>query len=449
MACLLCNQKQTFLEIPTTEEITNITYYIILVTVGEIRWKIKHRYSEFFDLHNKLVTDHGVSKDILPSKKVIGNKSDLFIESRRRALEEYLQKTLVFLKRTMPKVFVEFLEFHVYDIYFLLQNLSSKCSVEADSLLSSSKTYSFTTLELHALSEFLQKPFLDADTENHLDLGPILDMCSHLIDVTVLGSEGEYLQSNIILNKLPFELSSFKINNILYLKNVALDMIYSLGNLRNTVTVLKVGYTKARTISDVLQCDVLHKNTLEGSEKWTMLDKLDLSNNNLIDIDETIILAQNVKFLILDGNKLSTISINLTHLPKLEYLSVANNLITICDQLHTKVGNIKVLNLSQNSIVTTKGFCKLYSLENLDLGFNKITDVEELEYLGNLPCLEHLTFTGNNVCTTVDYRIKVLEQFGDRGKDICLDNEKPSQSELDRVSVLRALRIVKEGRTPI
>lgn len=43
-------------------------------------------------------------------------------------------------------------------------------------------------------------------------------------------------------------------------------MIYSLGNLRNTLSLLKVGHTSARGISDVLQCDVLHKNTLEGSE---------------------------------------------------------------------------------------------------------------------------------------------------------------------------------------
>lgn len=49
----------------------------------------------------------------------------------------------------------------------------------------------------------------------------------------------------------------------------------------------------------------------------------------------------------------------------------------------------------------------------------------------------------------VDYRIKVLEQFGDRAKDICLDNEKASQAEIDKVQVLRALRIVKEGKTPV
>lgn len=148
MACLWRNQSRSSIEIPSTEEFSNVTYYVIHVIVGEVKWKVKHRYNDFFRLHSKLVVDHGISKDILPSKKVIGNKSNEFIESRRRALEEYLQNILVFLKRTMPKVFVEFLNFHVYDIYFLLQELSVKCFAEADFILSTTRTFSMSPLEV-------------------------------------------------------------------------------------------------------------------------------------------------------------------------------------------------------------------------------------------------------------------------------------------------------------
>ena len=148
MAYLWCNQNEANLNIPTTEEIASVTYYVITISIGEVKWKVKHRYSEFFNLHNQLVTEHGVSKDILPSKKVIGNKCDVFIETRRKALEEYLQKVFIFLKRTMPNIFVQFLDFHLYDIYFLLQNLSSKCFAEADFILSSTKVFTFNTLEV-------------------------------------------------------------------------------------------------------------------------------------------------------------------------------------------------------------------------------------------------------------------------------------------------------------
>ncbi|ENN74261.1 hypothetical protein D910_03526 [Dendroctonus ponderosae] len=370
MACLWRNQNRSSIEIPSTEEFSSVTYYVIHVTVGEVKWKVKHRYNDFFNLHSKLVVDHGVSKDILPSKK------------------------------------------------------------------------------LYAISELVKSCFPDADNlEKPLDLGPILDMCSQLDSLVINGSNSEYLQSNIVLNKLPFEMSQLKIDSSVCFKKISLSMISSLGSLRSTLTVLKVSYTDATSICDILQCDVLHKTAIEGSQKWDALETLDLSHNNLVDIDKTIHLAVSLKHLILNHNKISTIS-NLMHLPRLEELSIVNNLITICDQLHTKVGNIKSLNLSQNNVVTTKGFKKLYSLENLDLSCNKITEIEDLRYLGNLPCLENITLTGNNVSTTIDYRVKVLELFGNRAKDICLDNEKPSQSELDKVSVLSALRIVKEGKTP-
>lgn len=174
---------------------------------------------------------------------------------------------------------------------------------------------------------------------------------------------------------------------------------------------------------------------------------MDFSNNNLTEIDDSIKLVPNVKVLSLNQNKISSIS-NLSSLTELTHLNISDNLISICDNLHTKLGNVVSLNLSQNNISSLHGFSKLYSLESLDVSSNKICDVEEISCIGDLPCLENLILTGNSVATTVDYRVKVLENFGERAKEICLDNEKPSQPELDKVSILRALRIVKEGKTP-
>ncbi|KAF7267520.1 hypothetical protein GWI33_019261 [Rhynchophorus ferrugineus] len=410
MASLWSNANDVSIEISTTEEIVGVTFYIIVVKISDFKWKVKHRYSEFYTLHNQLVTEHGVSKDILPSKKVI--------------------------------------DFHIYDIYFLLKDLSLKCFAESDFVLSSTRVYTLKTLELHAINEVLKSPIPDFSNLNtHLDLGPILDLCSQLDNLIIVGSNNEYLQSNIIINKLPFDLCPFKIHKSLYLKNVLLNSIVSLGTVRDTLTTLKVSYCNAKHIADILQCDVLHKTTLEGSQRWTILETLDLSNNNLTEIDHTINLARSLKNLILDHNKISTIS-DLTQLTNLTSLSIEYNLITVCNDLHTRLGNVKSLNMAQNNVVTTKGFYKLYSLENLNLNCNKISDISELQYLGNLPCLENLILSGNNVAATVDYRVKLFEYFGDRASDICLDNEKPSEAELDKVSVLRALRIVKEGRTP-
>lgn len=180
---------------------------------------------------------------------------------------------------------------------------------------------------------------------------------------------------------------------------------------------------------------------------WESLIEIDLSNNNLTEIDNSIKLAPNLKSLVLNHNKLSSIS-NLTSLLHLTHLSVSYNLISICDHLHTKLGNILSLDLSQNSISSLEGVSKLYSLECLDVSCNNVSCFDDISCIGSLPCLENLILTGNSVTTTIDYRIKILEIFEERAKEICLDNERPSQQELDKVAILKALRIAKEGRSP-
>ena len=207
----------------------------------------------------------------------------------------------------------------------------------------------------------------------------------------------------------------------------------------------KVKYNLLQTLNEchsINQCSDLLSNYINQLDT-----EIDFSNNNLTNIDDSIQLVPNVKILLLNHNKISSIS-NLSFLTQLTHLSISDNLINMCDQLHTKLGNIRTLDLSQNSIISLRGLSKLYSLESLDVSFNKINDIEEVACIGDLPCLENLILMGNSVATTVDYRIKILEPFGDRAREICLDNEKPSQSETDRVSILRALRIVKEGKAP-
>lgn len=152
MACFWTNQNDCRIEIPSTEEVNSITYYKIRISIGDIQWKVDHRYSEFFDIHNQLIQEHGISKDLLPSKKVLRNKIPSFIELRKKGLEEYLQKILVFLRKTMPKILVDFLHFNLYDINFLLHDLSSKLFLEADDILLSKKPYIFSTLEVNKLN---------------------------------------------------------------------------------------------------------------------------------------------------------------------------------------------------------------------------------------------------------------------------------------------------------
>lgn len=126
----------------------NVTFYKIVVNVGTVHWSVLHRYSDFVELHDKLVNDHGVAKDLLPPKKVIRNKTPKFVEQRREALNEYLKNVFNYLKLTMPSEFAHFLDFQMYDIFFLLRDLAKKLFLEGDKLLESEKSHKFSILEV-------------------------------------------------------------------------------------------------------------------------------------------------------------------------------------------------------------------------------------------------------------------------------------------------------------
>lgn len=48
-----------------------VVYYEIVVRCSDnINWSVRHRYSEFYELHEKLVQDYGVPREWLPPKRV-------------------------------------------------------------------------------------------------------------------------------------------------------------------------------------------------------------------------------------------------------------------------------------------------------------------------------------------------------------------------------------------
>lgn len=69
------------------------------------------------------------------------------------------------------------------------------------------------SFQLHAISEFMKKPVPMVDiTGSRFDISPILELCSQLECIYVTGGTKSYLESNIVLNKLQYELSPFKVN---------------------------------------------------------------------------------------------------------------------------------------------------------------------------------------------------------------------------------------------
>lgn len=70
MACILKHFAETTIKIPKYNLVDGTTFYDIHVTVGTINWTVQHRFKEFVELNEKLVTGHTISSDLLPPKKV-------------------------------------------------------------------------------------------------------------------------------------------------------------------------------------------------------------------------------------------------------------------------------------------------------------------------------------------------------------------------------------------
>lgn len=436
--------------IESTEQSEGITLYVISISVGTVKWTVKKRYNAFAELHDKLVSNHGLARDLLPPKKIIGNKDPAFIEKRRIDLQLYLQTILNFMHRALPRELAEFLDFHIYELTHLLQSMARHFFHEADKLLADGEPVILTPLQLHAISFRLKNPLpTNVASEQETDFSHVADFVSQIKHLVIKGSNECLRTSNIIENSLSYTLNTFKSLETLSVKNASISQIGHLGAVRRTTRELKVDDSDMKQIHEILLCDSIYKETVEGSDpyKWLQLTSVDFSCNSITKIDDSITLAPKVERLDLSRNKLTSVE-NLTKLPNLVSLSLANNLFTSLENMHTKLGNVVELDLSQNNLTSLEGLNKLYSLATLNVSTNNICEISEVSHVSRLPCLEILIITGNPVATVLDYRTKVLELFGQRASEICLDNERPTQRELDTVAVLQAIRASREGRLP-
>jgi len=458
MADWLSSPESVLITVPEAINEDHVTWYEIRVQIGEIFWKIKRRFREFVELHDRLVDESGVDKDSLPEKKLIGNKDPSFIMKRRRDLESYLQSVFRFLQHSLPQNLATFLCLTIYDQHFILRQLASQqYELITSEILKEEST--LTPLELFAISRRLKTPCPALD--KRYDFTNVADLACSLKILNIEGSKESLGTSNIIPNDLSFDLVGFKSLTKLVLTNVDCcpEKIQSISHVRTTLKHLQASSCHLKSIADILLCDTHHLDKNEsldddpaedfvkaGKHEFVKLEYLDLRGNEIKKIDKGIMLAPKVKTLLLGGNRIELIE-NLMELPELAVLELSDNSIDNIENLHAKIGQLTRLDLANNKIKDLNGCTKCYSLQNLNVAGNKIHTLEAVTPVSCLPNLENLNLQGNQVTTVVDYRLKVFESFGKRCSDLCLDNELPSQPEVDKVSVLMALRVAREGRS--
>ncbi|XP_057364986.1 nischarin-like [Daphnia carinata] len=443
MALYVYSKSRVDVCIPFAEKEEDCTVYVIKVTVGEVWWLVKQRYKNFDSLHQQLVLNHGIRKDLLPAKKILGNKDPEFIERRRADLEIYLKKIVQFLEKALPLEVCSFFEFEEYEVYSLVRKMASELYINGETKILSGKTISMNPLQLHAVTQKIQLPRSPVEQLNReQDFAHVLDFLANIESLEIVGNRDFYRNSNLILNSLPYDLSAFKSLKHLCFNGANVSSLMCARSLRNNLETLSAHSCGLKTVIEVLVCDSVHKNLevkIDSPYVWRELISLDLSENNLTEVSPAAVcLVPKLRRLWLNCNALETVA-NLSSLSALEALNLSNNRIRQVPNLHTKLGNVKSLFLAQNRLSSLDGLGKLYGLVTLDVRSNKIADLETIRPVAALPCLEELTLTGNPVTTVLDFRTKVLTMFGTRAGEINLDNEKAMQKELDTVAVLLAL----------
>ncbi|KAM7169285.1 nischarin isoform 3-T3 [Macrochelys suwanniensis] len=438
-----------------SELVESYTVYIIQVSVGSHQWTVKHRYSDFHDLHEKLVSEKKIDKNLLPPKKIIGKNSKSLVEKREKELEVYLQTLLVKFPTVAPKLLSYFLHFHLYEINGITAALAEELFHRGEQLLMAGEVFSLRPLQLYAITQQLRqgKPTC-ANGDAKTDLGHILDFTCRLKYLKVTGTEGPFGTSNIQEHLLPFDLSIFKSLHQIEINHCGANLIKGLTSSKHTLTTMSVRFS-ATSMKEILvpEASEFDQWEPEGAlssfpvtaviPTWKTLTTLDMSHNRISQIDDSVKLIPKIEFLELSHNDVSLVE-NLQHLYNLIHLDLSYNKLASLEGVHTKLGNIKTLNLAGNLLERLCGLNKLYSLVNLDLSSNKIDQIDEIRNIGSLPCLEKVVLSNNPLSIIPDYRTKVLAQFGDRASEVCLDNISTTEKELDTVEVLKAIQKAKE-----
>ena len=73
----------------------------VYIRIRDTEWNVFKRYSQFYQLHSSLRKKDPVVNSLeFPPKKSLGNKSERFVEDRRKLLQAYLRSVVNYLITT-------------------------------------------------------------------------------------------------------------------------------------------------------------------------------------------------------------------------------------------------------------------------------------------------------------------------------------------------------------
>ena len=190
--------------------------------------------------------------------------------------------------------------------------------------------------------------------------------------------------------------------------------------MRSTLVVLFLGFNFLFLFSANGQTDEeidfsgapVYRNLSKALRNADHVYSLNLSDKGLTEFPAEILNLKELRYLVLDSNKISNIPAQINTLQKLKCLSLANNMIRELPQSIGDLGELQYLYLDHNIISNlTSGIFRLHNLKELFVNDNKL---DSLSFeIRSLQKLDKLVASDNQLVSIPDeighsYNLKVL-----------------------------------------
>ncbi|OAF70755.1 hypothetical protein A3Q56_01459 [Intoshia linei] len=225
-----------------------------------------------------------------------------------------------------------------------------------------------------------------------------------------------YMESEANLNIIS------KTVKILRFKKISPLMVFGLHEFQNNLQKLVWNESRIKDIKTVLQ---FYGDLSNEPEKWMNLQYLDLSNNKINYLLDTMSLLPVVVNLNLSFNKIKDLHVLDAANIKLEKLNVSHNHLKTFTLLSVLIHqNLTYLNLQYNHLTTLEGIQKLVNLEYLNVSYNKLKQDNVFVPIYSLYCLKKLKIYGNPISFSPWWKLYITRYIHPKVCESVIINDK-------------------------
>eukprot|EP00117_Sycon_ciliatum_P045828 scpid56496/ scgid32897/ Nischarin; Imidazoline receptor 1; Imidazoline receptor antisera-selected protein; Imidazoline-1 receptor; Imidazoline-1 receptor candidate protein len=439
---------------------THVVYKINVLTQWN-HWCVLRRYSEFFQLHTELVQRYGIAKDLLPPKRLTGNLDPKVIESRREALEHYLQRLVnSHFEVATSKVLSLFLDVQSHDVIQVAKRLARRAFEEGEVILSNRRPIQYTPTEMFCICKRLKLPMADGDNTDGgaTDLSHLYSFINQLEALSIAVPAGHPSSCN-----MPFSLAQFRSLRLLNIDTCPLALLEGLSTVCQQVRRLGMHHN-LNSLKSVLEDAAIERRgpsavstSLSSSgvdswrhssivsltvdrpvmQQWTHLTHLDVSRNRITALDDSLRLLPALQEANFSFNMIQSLDFDLLCVGHLKKANFAHNQISTLTACKQEFRPLHELNLGHNRLKTLTGLEAFTQLRSIFIDHNLVASHTELAALSDLGQLRHLQLAANPFAQRRGYRVGALAMVPHCVNVVAIDGTPVSlaeQARLDKLS---------------